>query len=102
MILRLRDSGAHPELVTESRPLLQSALVWFGITAVMLAAWWLRGHTPAEWPLVATPLTVGLVLAIAAGAVARKPRRTRPLVIVGLVGFVLALGGILALALPFF
>ena len=56
----------------------------------------LDGFTPHSFRHTAASL------AIAAGAVARKPRRTRPLVIVGLVGFVLALGGILALALPFF
>ena len=102
MILRLRDPGANPELVTESRPLFQASLVWFGITVVMLLAWWLRDHTPAEWPLVATPLCVGLTLATVAWAVHRKPRRTRPLAVVGILGFLVLLSAVLAAALPFF
>ncbi len=91
-----------PELVTDSAQLFQAGYLWIGITVVMLLTWWLRGFTPPEWPLVATPLTASLTLLVMAVAVKAKPRRTKVAIAWGIVLFVVLLGAILALALPFF
>lgn len=101
MVLRMNRKPL-PEMTSESKPLFQHGYFWLGITGVMLLTWWLRDHTPAEWPLVATPLTVAVTLLVMAAAIKAKPRRTKAAVTWGVVLFFVLLGGILALALPFF
>ena len=102
MVFGRRGNKGMPELVTDSAQLFQAGYLWIGITVVMLLTWWLRGFTPPEWPLVATPLTASLTLLVMAVAVKAKPRRTKAAIAWGIVLFVVLLGAILALALPFF
>ncbi len=93
---------AAPEVVKDHQALFQSCYVWAGITVVMAIVWGMRGFAPPEWYFVGAPLSAALALAVMAFWVRAKPRRRTPAIALGIAVWLVLLGGVLALALPFF
>ena len=62
----------------------------------------MRGFVPLEWYFVGAPLSAALALVAMAFWVRIKPRRRTPALALGIAVWLVLLGGVLALALPFF
>lgn len=92
---------AAPDVVNNHKALFQASYVWAGITVVMLVVWALRGFAWSEWNFVAAPLSAALALAAVAFWVRAKPRNRILAITVGIIMWLILLGAVLAIAVPF-